>query len=165
MPVFFFVRSTSYQHSTSLARLPLQTILVSMAIGPNQAGSRPRPFWRRLVGALAIYALVMQSLLLTIAGPQLAQAAALDEISLSELCLHESDGSPITPSDQQRHLAHQHCLQCFAGASPLLDAPQAVTVASARQEFSKFRYAGQRLHLSSACRYLVARPRGPPSAA
>jgi hypothetical protein len=104
----------------------------------------------------------MQPLLLTIAGPQLAQAAALDELSLSQLCLHNSDGSPIAPSDQ-KYPSHHHCVQCFAGAFHLLDAPQPISIASANQAFRKFRPAGLRLRLSSSSRYSVARPRGPPT--
>jgi hypothetical protein len=134
-----------------------------MQIRPNQASSGRRPFWRRLVSALAIYALVMQPLLLTIAGAELAQAASLEDLSLSELCLHNADGSPAAPSDQQQYPAHQHCLQCFAGAFHLLDAPQPVTVASANPQFRKFLLPGLRLRLSSSSQYSVARPRGPPA--
>jgi hypothetical protein len=123
---------------------------------------RLRLFWRRLVGALAIYALVMQPLLLTVAGSQLAQASVLDELTLSQLCLHEADGSPVAPADQQKHPAHQHCLQCFSGAFVLLGAPQSVTVAFADREFRKLRLSGRDLRLSPASRYSVARPRGPP---
>jgi hypothetical protein len=49
----------------------------------------PRRFWRRLVGAAAIYALIMQPLLLAVVGAQLANASAIDDFSLSQLCLHE----------------------------------------------------------------------------
>jgi len=107
-----------------------------MAVGPNQAGPGPRPFWRRLVSALAIYALVMQPLLLTIAGSQFAQAAAFDDIALTQLCLHNADGSPVAPSDQ-KNPSHHHCVQCFAGAFNLLDAPQPITVASVDQRVPK----------------------------
>ena len=85
-------------------------------------------FWRRLVSAAAIYALVMQPLLLAVVGTQLANAAALDDLSLSQLCLHGTDGSPVAPADQSKYPAHNHCLLCFAGAFHLLDAPGPVTV-------------------------------------
>ena len=138
---------------------------VSMQTGPNQASSKRRPFWRRLIGVIAIYALVMQPLLLTVAGSQLAQASVLDDVTFSQLCLHNADGSPVAPADQNKHPAHQHCLQCFSGAFVLLDAPQSVTVASIDREFSKLRQSGRALRLSSASRYSVARPRGPPLSA
>jgi hypothetical protein len=114
---------------------------------------------------LAIYALVMQPLLLTIAGSQSAQASLLDEVTFSQLCLHNADGSPVAPSDQTKHPAHQHCLQCFSGAFLLLDAPQTVTIASADREFRKLRHSGRALRLSSSSQYSVARPRGPPLSA
>jgi hypothetical protein len=136
-----------------------------MRTGPDQASLKRRPFWRRLVGVLAICALVMQPLLLTVLGSQAAQASVLDEISFSQLCLHNADGSPIAPADQQKHPAHQHCLQCFSGAFHLLDAQQPVTVAFADREFRKLRQSGRALRLSSASQYSVARPRGPPLSA
>jgi len=104
----------------------------------------------------------MQPLLLTIAGSQLAQAAAFDDIALAQLCLHNSDGSPVAPSDQ-KYPSHHHCMQCFAGAFNLLDAPQPISVASVNQEFRKVHHAGPRLRLSWASQYSVARPRGPPT--
>ena len=122
---------------------------------------RLRLFWRRLVGAAAIYALVMQPLLLTVAGAQLAQASVLDEVTLSQLCLHDADGGPVAPADQEKHPAHQHCLQCFSGAF-VLGTPQSVIVASADREFYKLRQSGRTLRLPSSSRYSVARPRGPP---
>jgi hypothetical protein len=136
-----------------------------MRTGPNQASSKLRLFWRRLVGAVAIYALVMQPLLLTVAGTQLAQASVFDEVAFAQLCLHNADGSPVAPADQQKHPAHHHCLQCFSGAFHLLDAPQPVTVASAAREFRTLRQSGRPLRLSSSSQYSIARPRGPPLSA
>jgi hypothetical protein len=136
-----------------------------MRTGPNQASSKLRLFWRRLVGAVAIYALVMQPLLLTVAGTQLAQASVLDEVTFAQLCLHNADGSPVAPADQQKHPAHHHCLQCFSGAFHLLDAPQPVTVASADREFRTLRQSGRSFRLSSSSQYSIARPRGPPLSA
>jgi hypothetical protein len=135
-----------------------------MRSGPNQASSKLRLFWRRLVGAVAIYALAMQPLLLTVAGSQLAQAAAIDDVSFSQLCLHNADGSPVAPEDQQKHPA-DHCLQCFAGAFHLLDTAQPITVAAADREFRKLRQSGRPLRLSSSPQYSVASPRGPPLSA
>lgn len=125
---------------------------------------RLRLFWRRLVGAVAIYALVMQPLLLTVVGAQLAQASVLDDITLSQLCVHDADGTPVAPADQEKHAAHQHCLQCFSGAF-VLGSPQSVVAASADREFRKLRQSGRALRLPSSSQYSVARPRGPPLSA
>jgi len=132
-----------------------------MSIRPNQAGSKWQLFWRRLVSAVAIHALILQPLLLTIAGTQHAQAAAQDEISLSQLCLHNTDGSPAAPTDRHQYPSDHHCMQCFAGAFHLLNAPQPATIASIDQQFRKLRNAGL-LHLPSSSRYSIACPRGPP---
>jgi hypothetical protein len=135
-----------------------------MDIRQNRIGLGLRRFWRRLVGAAAIYALVMQPLLLAV-GPQLADASALDDLTLSQLCLHTTDGSPVAPADQTKYPAHNHCLRCFAGALHLLDAPQPVTVSSVSLEFRKVQRSAPPLRLCSFSKYSVARPRGPPLSA
>ena len=136
-----------------------------MGTGQNHANLGLKRLWRSLVSAAAIYALVMQPLLVAVVGTQLAQASALDELSLSQLCLHNTDGSPVAPADQQKHPAHNHCLLCFAGAFHLLDAPAPVTVSSVTPEFSKLRQSAHPLRLSWSSQYSVASPRGPPLSA
>jgi hypothetical protein len=138
----------------------IQHKLVSMGTASNRASSALR-FWRRLVGAAAIYALVMQPLLLAVAGSQQAQASAFDDIALSQLCLHQTDRSPAAPVDQPKHPAHSHCLLCFAGAF-LLDAPNPTKVSAVISEVRKVRPTTAPLRLASSSQYLVARPRGPP---
>ena len=112
-----------------------------------------------------IYALVMQPVLLAVVGTQLANASTLDERSLSQLCLHTTDGSPIAPADRSKHPAEDHCSLCFAGAFHLLDAPRPVAVAHAGPEVSVARQSARPLRLSLFARYSVARPRGPPLSA
>jgi hypothetical protein len=138
---------------------------VSMGTGRNHADLGLRRFWRRLVSAAAIYALVMQPLLLEVVGTQLANASAVEGFSLSQLCLHNPDGSPLAPVDQTKHPALNHCLLCFTGAFHLLDAPRQVTISSASLEFSKVQQSAHPLRLSFFSRYSVANPRGPPLAA
>jgi hypothetical protein len=130
-----------------------------MGTAPNQASAALR-FWRRLVGAAAIYALLMQPLLLAIAGPQLTQASAFDEIS--QLCQHQTDGSPAAPADQQQLPMNSHCLLCFAGAFHLLDAPNPTTVSAVDFEVRRLGQLAPPLRLVWSSEYSVARPRGPP---
>ncbi len=132
-----------------------------MGIGQNRANPGTRSFWRRLVGTALIYALIMQPLLLTIVGAQLANASAID-VTLSQICRHATDGSPLSPLDQHKFPAHHHCAFCFAAAFPLLDAPPAITIQNVRSETSKVRQSAHPPRLSWFSRYLVARPRGPP---
>ena len=138
---------------------------MNMGTGRSHAGLGLRRFWRRLVGAAVIYALAMQPLLLAAVGTQPASASTLDELSLSQLCLHATDGSPIAPADQSKHPAGDHCSVCFAGAFHLLDAPRPVAVAHVRPEVSTVRQSVSPLRLPSFARYSVARPRGPPLSA
>jgi hypothetical protein len=132
---------------------------------PNQGWPKLLTFWRQLVGVAAIYALAMQPLLLTVVGDQLAQAAAFDQVSFAQLCAHNADGKPVAPSDQRKHPAHQHCLQCFSGAFVLLDAPEPVTAESVDREFRTVSQSGIPLRLTSSSQYSVACPRGPPLSA
>jgi hypothetical protein len=131
----------------------------------NRVGMGPRPFWRRLVGTALIYALIMQPLLLAIVSAQLANASSLDDLSLSQICRHETDGSPLSPADQHKHPACEHCAIRFAAAFHLLDAPPPVTIQLARSETSTIGQSGHSLRLSLFSRYSVARPRGPPLSA
>jgi uncharacterized protein YjbI with pentapeptide repeats len=142
---------------------------------------------RRLIGVAAIYALVAQPLLFALAGPQLAQAslaqaslaqaslaqASLAEASLADaslandillaqLCSHQADGGPTSPSDQQKHPSVDHCLLCFAGAFHLLDAPLPTTASFADPKIRKTRGTNGQLRLAAFSRYSIASPRGPP---
>ena len=134
-----------------------------MGTALNRVSSGLR-LWRRLVSAAAVYALIMQPLLLAVVGTELAKASAIDEASLSQLCLHQTDSSPTAPADPQTHPANDRCLLCFAGAFHLLDAPEP-TVSYASPEGSKVRQSTHPLEFTSPSRYCVARPRGPPFSA
>ena len=136
-----------------------------MGIRPNHTSLERRRFWQRLVGAAAIYALIMQPLLLSFVSAQLAQASTLDGVSLSQLCLHATDGSPVSPADQQKHPADHHCDLCFAGAFHLLDAPRPIAVQYLSSEIGELLQSAHPLRLSPLARYSVARPRGPPLSA
>ena len=136
-----------------------------MGIRPNPTSLDRRRFWQRLVGAAAIYALIMQPLLLSFVGAQLSQASVLDGFSLSQLCLHATDSIPLSPSDPSKHPANHHCDLCFAGAFHLLDAPRPIAVQYVSFEIGKMRQSSHPLRLSSFTRYSVARPRGPPLSA
>ena|ERR1700719_1536351 len=136
-----------------------------MEIAQKRAGWGSRLFWRRLVSAAAIYALIMQPLLVAVVGAQVANASALDDFSLSQLCLNATNGGPAAPDGQPKHHGHNHCIFCFAGAFHLLDAPQSLTIKHARLVVSDVRQSAHPLHLSAFLRYSVARPRGPPLSA
>ena len=136
-----------------------------MGIRPNHTSLERRRFWQRLVGAAAIYALIMQPLLLSLVGAQLANASNLDDFSLSQLCQHATDSSPISPADPQKHPADHHCDVCFTGAFHLLDAPQPIALQYVRSEIGEMRQSPHPLRLSTSARYSVARPRGPPLSA
>ena len=136
-----------------------------MGIRPTHINLERRRFWRRLVSAAAIYALIMQPLLLSLIGDQFANASTLDDLSLSQLCLHATDGSPLSPADQQKHPADHHCDLCFARAFHLLDAPRPITAQYVGSGIGEVLQSAHPLRLSTFARYSVARPRGPPLSA
>ena len=151
------------QRLHGLNLLPVSITSTIVSIGRKRAGMKPRLFWRRLVGAAAIYALILQPLL-AVVGAQSAHASAIDDPSLSQLCQHATDGSPVSPADQHNHSADDHCVLCFAAAFHLLDAPRPVTIQHVSSQSSKGRQSAHPLRLSSFF-YSVARPRGPPLSA
>jgi hypothetical protein len=147
-----------------------------MESAPKRANSLLR-LLRKLISVAAIYALVAQPLLLALTGPQLAQASLAqaslaqaslagaslaDDFALAQLCSHQADGDPASPSDQQKHPLVDHCLLCFAGAFHLLDAPLPTTASSADPEIRKIDGSSRELRLASFSRYSIATPRGPP---
>jgi hypothetical protein len=135
-----------------------------MGTSSNQAGSWLR-FLRKLIGAVTIYALVAQPLLLAVVGAAPTQASVVDELSLS-LCLHQTDGgNPAAPADQQGHPANDHCLLCFSGAFHLLGASDPSTISTVDRQIRKLRPTTRPLQLASSSLYSVARPRGPPLSA
>lgn len=148
------------QRLHGLNLLPVSITSTIVSIGQKRAGMEPRPFWRRLVGAGAIYALILQPLL-AVVGAQLANASAVDDLTLSQLCQHATDGSPVSPADRHNHSTDDHCAFCFAAAFHPLDAPRPVTIQHDSSESSKGRQSAHPLRLSSFS-YSVARPRGPP---
>jgi hypothetical protein len=136
-----------------------------MGIRLNHTSLERRRFWQRLVGAAAVYALIMQPLLLSLIGAQLANASNLDGLSLSQLCLHPTNGGPISPANPHEHPADHHCDLCFAGAFYLLDAARPIAVQHVSSEIGEVRQSLHPLRLSPLARYSVARPRGPPLSA
>ena len=133
-----------------------------MGIGRNCARVKPWQFWRRLVGTALIHALIIQPLLLAIISAQSASASVTEKLSLSQLCQHATDGSPLSPADRHKDAADDHCGLCFAATFHLLDAPRPVTVRLFRSAAAKAGQSPHPLHLSLFSRYSVARPRGPP---
>jgi hypothetical protein len=137
----------------------------SMGNGQNRANLKPWLFWRRLVSAAAIYALIMQPLLLAVVGTQVANASALDDFALSQLCLNTPDGGPVAPANQPKSHGHNHCIFCFAGAFHLLDAPEPVTIKHVSRVVSEVQQSAHPLFLPAFSRYSIAPPRGPPFSA
>src|SRR5262245_35649131 len=79
-------------------------------------------FWRQLIGWIAIYAFVLQGILLGLAGPQLTAASAAPG---HELCLHDPGDDGIGPGQLPgKHDGTIHCWLCFAAADESVTLPR-----------------------------------------
>jgi hypothetical protein len=150
-----------------LAHLTISSALMGMESARARLGPRRR--WRQFVGAVAIYALVLQSLLFGFAAAPAAALASVDDgFPAFELCLHGPDrGAPVPPADLPGHHGNTHCIFCFAGANHFLG--QGSLPASVAQqvhfEAVSASWPANNWHVSIVSKYSVARPRGPPLSA
>ena len=79
--------------------------------------------WRRLVSLAAIYAFVLQSVVVGMAA--FPSAAAADGIAGFEICQHGLDGAGGgTPA--QHPLDHEHCTFCLSMVHAIAPAPRAL---------------------------------------
>ena len=84
------------------------------------------PFWRRLTGWIAIYALVLHGIFVGLTGPQPTTGATQGY----ETCLHDADDAAIAPSNlPSKHDGKFHCPLCVAGGHQVVP-PTRVSVPS-----------------------------------
>jgi hypothetical protein len=123
---------------------------------------------RRLTGAVVIYALVLQSLLFGfVAAPAAAPSSVGDSLGAFELCLHNPDGTPVSPADLPGHHGNTHCVFCFTAAHHGLG-PVPLSLSPFRQVDLKAGNAwwpADNRRVSILSKYSIARPRGPPLSA
>src|SRR5437763_1624042 len=86
--------------------------------------------WRRVVGIVAVYALVVQSLLIGILGATVAaRAAGGDALPGYELCLAHTADTANTPDGPAEHSnCTEHCLLGVAGGQKAVLAPANVSL-------------------------------------
>ena len=111
------------------------------------------PLWRRFTAGIAIYALILQGILVGLAGPYSTMAAPGHE-----LCLSGADDGAIAPGDQpSQHDGKTHCPLCVAGGPPIVaptraaipgfaftDAGNAAWLADDQNEATSLRTSGYR---------------------
>jgi hypothetical protein len=137
-----------------------------MGMESARAGLGPRRRWRQFVGAVAIYALVIQSVLLAaFCVPLAANASAGAGLPAFELCLHGGDNGPLSPADQPGQHPGNHCIFCFAGTHHSLAAPPQFSIQQVTMEIGSHWQPENPWRLATFSQYSVARPRGPPLSA
>ena len=78
-------------------------------------------FWRQAIGWVAVYAFVLQGILLGLAGPQLTASAAPGH----ELCLNDPGDDGIGPGQLPgKHDGTIHCWLCIAAADEGVTLPR-----------------------------------------
>jgi hypothetical protein len=137
-----------------------------MRIEPQDLSSaRPR-LWRRLTGAVVIYALVLQSLFFGFATAPAAALTSVDAgLPVFELCLNGHQDGPLSPADLPGHHGDNHCTFCFAGTHNSLAAPPQYPLAHPIIKAAGASWA-MAIRLSPRpFQYSIAQPRGPPLSA
>jgi hypothetical protein len=124
-------------------------------------GIGSKGLWRRLVSWVAVYALVLQSILVGMAGVR--AAAAPDGIAGFELCQHSPDGGGTDTGIPGPH-SLDHCKFCLSIAHAVAPAPRALP----RVTFRVVLTLAQPAHdsdIPAPPALFYEPPRGPPIAA
>jgi hypothetical protein len=133
-------------------------ILAAMGIQRDRLSPGSACFWRRAVGAVLIYAVVVQSLFLGLAGVA-ASASTGDGLPAFELCLNGHQDSPLSPADLP---GSTHCIFCFAGTHFASAPPPLVSFQRINLEVGDAWWPLENWRLPDFYEYSSAQPRGPP---
>jgi hypothetical protein len=119
---------------------------------------------RRQVTACAlIYALVLQGIIVALAGAGFAETADSRGIANYEICHHDG-GVPDAPSQAPDQSDNSCCILCLAGANYTL-ADVDLTIDFRPVEFAAVRWPATTLPLPAHTVDANTRPRGPPAMA
>ena len=133
-------------------------ILAPMGIQRDRLSPGWARFWRRAVGVVLIYAVVIQSLFLGLAGVA-ASASTNDGLPAFELCLNGHQDSPLSPADLP---GSTHCIFCFAGTHFASAPPPLVSFQRINLEVGDAWWPLENWRLPDFYEYSSAQPRGPP---
>jgi hypothetical protein len=131
-------------------------------MGIDRGGPSPGwwRFWRRAVGVVVIYAVVLQGALLGFAG--VAASVSADEgLPAFELCLNGHQDGPLSPADLPGHHGNTHCILCFAGTH-YAPGPRPFSTERVNLEIGNAWWPVNNWRLSAFFEYSSAQPRGPP---
>jgi hypothetical protein len=128
------------------------------------ANNRNQVGWRRLIGWIGAYALVLHVVFVGLIMGELAAKPFADETAIGfTLCLNHPDGGNSLPADAPIHTAHFHCLLCAGGNYAALIPTQISNVAPLRVEIaSQLRQTRDQL-LRQSLEFLPSNPRAPPT--
>jgi hypothetical protein len=136
-----------------------------MGIGRDHLRPGSWDIWRRATGVVAIYALLLQGILLGFAG--VATSLSPDQgYPAFDLCLTGHQDGPLAPADLPGHNGNAHCIFCFAGTH-YASAPPPPLVSSRRFDLAieNVRWPLDDWRLPDFYEYSSALPRGPPRGA
>jgi hypothetical protein len=120
-----------------------------------------RRWWRRAIGVVVIYAVVLQTVFLGFAGVA-ASASTNEGWPAFELCLSGHQDAPLSPADLPGHHGNTHCIFCFAGTHFAPGPPASFSIQRVNLEIGNVRWPVADWRLSAFFEYSSAQPRGPP---
>jgi hypothetical protein len=124
-------------------------------------GTRAKRLWRPLISVAVAYAVAVQTLLVVLGGFALA-AQADPGAPVFELCHHDAQDAPASPSGNPSNSGCTHCIFCFAGAHHAVIASPPILFHRINVEIVHAApSAGGRI-ISLRFAHSIASPRGPP---
>jgi hypothetical protein len=132
-----------------------------MGIGRHHLRPGPWRLWRRAVGVVLIYALILQSVFLGFAGIA-ASASTDDGLPAFELCLNGHQDGPLSPAELPGHHGNTHCIFCFAGTHYAPGPPLPSSFQRVDLEIGNAWWPVDSWRLSDFYEYSRFQPRGPP---
>jgi hypothetical protein len=127
------------------------------------SSERAKRVWRQVTAYALIYALVLQGMIVALAGASFVGTADNRGISSYEICHHDG-ATPDAPSQAPDQSDNSCCIVCLAGASYVV-ADVDVLIDLHPIEFAAVRWPTTTLPSLTRIVDANARPRGPPAAA
>jgi hypothetical protein len=140
----------------------MDRLVGSLAVAKSTISSAR--FWRQLTSCIVAYVLVLQGMLVGLAGVSLAFADPIDRgLPGFEICLNGTTGEAPSSSDMPRgHDGTAHCKFCVLGALQSFAVPTQLLLPFGIADLGQVLWPGADWRDAISFEYPSQRPRGPP---